>query len=666
MCDGVDNDCDGVVNERTAGDAGNGCVFDPSFCGSDTVACTVAYGRTTDVGSVGATRHCGGCGIDCNPDDRVVADRCVAGSCSCSTNAAGSGAACIDGNSCCGDGCVDFATNHDNCGGCDIECGADFSANPTCQAGACVCPAAGAACGAATPNCCDSGCVDLLEDPMNCGFCGHQCGANAECNNGTCECANNDVADCNNDLNRRDTPISNGCEVPLSAATTCGSCTTNCTTLPGVSSASCGGSAGARACVINTCATNRADCDLAVNTGCEIDLRALTTCGTSCATRTNCTTLPFVGSTTCSAAGACVINTCGAPRRGDCDSMSSTGCETDLFVNTSCGTTCGGRSNCTTLPNVDGTSCPSGSCVIDSCDPGFGDCSGVAGCETNIWSNNSCGTGCTGRIDCGTRPNAMGGGTCVAGTCSITCNAGFADCSGGTANGCETAIWTDTSCGTGCSGRVNCETLPNVSNGDCASGSCTIAACNTGSRDCDSIAMNGCETNIFSDNSCGLLCTGRVDCDALPQVADGNCNLGACTIGSCDAGFDDCSGGAADGCETNIWQHTNCGTGCSGRINCTTRPNTTSGTCNMGTCNIMCAAGFRDCTGGVGDGCETAIWNDTSCGNSCMSSMRLNCTDRPDTTGGTCNMGTCEITCTSGRNNCDGNPANGCETMGSC
>lgn len=665
-CDDVDNDCDGIVNERTSLNVGVGCVFDPSFCGGD-AACEVTFGRTTNAGDPGATRHCGGCGIDCNPDGQVVADRCTAGGCSCSSNGAGGFAACAGVDTCCGTGCADLATSHDNCGDCGVACGADTSANPVCVGGSCVCPAAGAACAGAAPNCCDSGCVDLANDPNNCGFCGHQCGANAACNSGTCECASNDVADCNGDLNVRSIPVSNGCEVPLSAATSCGSCTNDCDTA-NVATSSCGGSPGARACVVNTCDPTFADCDGAANNGCEVNLRANTTCGLACASRVNCTALASVGTTRCSSAGACIIDTCSAASRADCDAMSATGCETNLYVNNACGTTCGGRTNCTTLSNVAASSCPSGACAIDSCNAGFLSCDASAanGCETNIWSNNSCGTACTGRVDCGTRPNAMGGGTCVSGTCSITCNAGFLSCDGSTANGCEVGIWADNSCGTACSGRIDCDALPGVTDGNCSSGTCSIGSCDVGSLNCDGSAANGCETDIFADNSCGLLCSGRVDCDALPQVADGNCSAGTCTIGSCDAGSLSCDGSAANGCEVDIWANNSCGTACSGRINCTDRPNTTGGTCASGTCNVTCDASHRNCDGNPGNGCETDVWSDTSCGTSCTSSMRVNCTDRPNTTGGSCNMGTCDITCASGRNDCDGNPGNGCEMMGGC
>jgi hypothetical protein len=87
----------------------------------------------------------------------------------------------------------------------------------------------------------------------------------------------------------------------------------------------------------------------------------------------------------------------------------------------------------------------------------------------------------------------------------------------------------------------------------------------------------------------------------------------------CNMNFADCTGGYADGCETDITSNVahcgNCGTACSvahGTAACVTKM------CQIGSCN----AGWSDCGGGYGDGCETNtggsdINNCGSCGNYC-------------------------------------------------
>lgn len=69
---------------------------------------------------------------------------------------------------------------------------------PGWEARGCTCPAEGAACGGATPDCCGSGsgCVDLSSDPNNCGYCGHSCGPDAVCDGGVCRCLLLDPTTC--------------------------------------------------------------------------------------------------------------------------------------------------------------------------------------------------------------------------------------------------------------------------------------------------------------------------------------------------------------------------------------------------------------------------------------------------------------------------------------
>lgn len=82
--------------------------------------------------------------------------------------------------------------------------------------------------------------------------------------------------------------------------------------------------------------------------------------------------------------------------------------------------------------------------------------------------------------------------------------------------------------------------------GSCVAGQCTIAFCNSGFANCDGITANGCETNIsISVSNCG-------QCGNACIVPNANtvCVSGQCMVQSCQPGFSNCDGDSANGCET--------------------------------------------------------------------------------------------------------------------
>ncbi|MFO0627979.1 MAG: hypothetical protein U0325_20555 [Polyangiales bacterium] len=288
--------------------------------------------------------------------------------------------------------------------------------------------------------------------------------------------------------------------------------------------------------------------------------------------------------------------------------------------------------------------CTAGRCTVSSCGDGFADCNAEAsdGCETDTrMSATNCGAG--GRA-C---RFANAAASCSAGACVMgACEAGFADCNGDASDGCEVDTRTSTAhcgaCGRGC-------TFANAS-GSCAMSTCAMGACATGFADCDGNPANGCEVAPASDvNHCGGC--GRA-CSVARATA--TCAAGACRVGTCDAGFADCDNDPANGCETpttaNAANCGACGRACAGGANAT-------GVCVAGVCGITCAAGFSDCDGNAANGCETAtltsVANCGACGRTCAAAT--NATP-------TCAAGTCGIACAAGFGNCDGNAANGCET----
>jgi hypothetical protein len=329
------------------------------------------------------------------------------------------------------------------------------------------------------------------------------------------------------------------------------------------------------------------------------------------------------------ASGTCVCGelgrTCDPTRDG-----SATTCCGGLCVDTQtnpehcggCGIRCGPHASC-----VDGRCrCNSNRGNCNASDPGFG--YDDDGCETDLLTSLAhCGA-C--RATC-RRDNATA--TCATGTCQIAmCNAGYANCDGNDANGCEQPLTTLShcgACGVMCS-RANATAT-------CSTGTCQIAMCNAGYANCDMNDANGCEqplTTLSHCGACGVMCS-RANATAT-------CSTGTCQIAMCNAGYANCDMNDANGCEvdtrTDPMHCGMCGQRCGANMSCS------SGRC-------VCNPGFGDCDGNPANGCET---------NLSMSSMHCGMCGRSCGANATCSSGSCM--CNEGYADCDRNPANGCET----
>jgi len=174
------------------------------------------------------------------------------------------------------------------------------------------------------------------------------------------------------------------------------------------------------------------------------------------------------------------------------------------------------------------------------CLAGYEECNGVRadGCEVNLL---------TAAENCGRCSNVCPGyanatSSCEAGVCRPACAMGFGNCDANVANGCETDVRVNPShcgvCGRVCPAGANAQTV-------CTAGVCGLN-CNTGFGDCDVNAANGCEANLSTSTThcgaCGRAC--------VPPNATGVCAVGQCAVGTCNAGFNNCDGDAVNGCET--------------------------------------------------------------------------------------------------------------------
>jgi streptogramin lyase len=405
---------------------------------------------------------------------------------------------------------------------CDVSCPSGWRCNQdgVCEKGA-SCEAPTAACGGR--------CVDVTQDPRNCGACGKACPlpTNAEsagcnqshCTLGACRAG---YADCDEDA-------ATGCEVNTeSDLGNCGACRHPCNLPHAIALCQNGG------CAIATCAAGYQDCDGDPDNGCESNTATDPDhCG-------DCKATPCPPAT--NAIPACKASACAIECNlgfADCDGDPGTGCEVALASDpTHCGS-CGAPA-CESGPQSV-AACSQGKCKL-TCDAGFADCDTTAstGCETATTADPA---HCGGCAPCALPHTATD--TCTAGVCGIgTCSSGFMDCDFVTSNGCETNINGDP---LHCGGCAPCQ-LPHVQIHTCVSGGCGIGLCDPGYASCNPVVTDGCETKVSDDPlHCGL-CT-KV-CSGAPH-ADPSCVNSSCGL-TCQTGFADGDGNPANGCEACV------------------------------------------------------------------------------------------------------------------
>lgn len=105
-------------------------------------------------------------------------------------------------------------------------------------------------------------------------------------------------------------------------------------------------------------------------------------------------------------------------------------------------------------------SCSGAGICGKSCDSGFADCTGAAGCESDLTAVSTCGTCNT---NCNSNP-ANAAPICTAQGCGMVCDEGWGDLNDNAADGCEHDVSTDSE---------NCGSIGN----SCYGGSCTAGVC---------------------------------------------------------------------------------------------------------------------------------------------------------------------------------------------
>ena len=532
--DFCNTDCENISN--CCGDCGYQC--GDSIC---SIPCETLSNCCLDCADFNNdVNNCGSCGNVCGLDKICSAATCI----------------CQSGFEDCTTYCADIETNINNCGACNAVC-APNNAVPACTNGVC-----GISSCLATFGNCDGNSFNGYETSLisltNCVSCGTVCSrsnAASSCASGTCS-----ISSCNGGFGNCDSNPANGCETPLNTLTDCNVCGTACSLSNAVSSCESG------TCFISSCNAGWADCDGNPANGCETSLNTLTNCGTCGIV---CSLFNTISSC---ASGTCQLSSCNAGW-DNCDGNPSNGCETPLNTLTdcaSCGTAC-------SLNNAI-PSCASGTCSLSSCNVGWGNCDGTQanGCETPLNTLTNCGS-CASTCSLN---NVIS--SCATGSCILSsCNTGWGNCDSNPANGCETPLNTNSncaSCGTSC--------IFNNALSSCASGSCVFQSCVDPFQDCNSnIGLDGCESNKNSDTNncgnCGIVCTpciigactiptctgGTADCDAngscetdinndinncgsCGNVCSSNhgtasCSGGVCSI-VCNAAFDNCNAGVTD------------------------------------------------------------------------------------------------------------------------
>lgn len=134
ICNGLDDDCDGPVDDEVDFRFAPNCGECGENCDGDNIDCC-PRADAPEIGEcvsqVDNPLHCGGCGTvsevhvcDTENDEECCGSVC-ANTQTSNDHCGGCNQPCLNGTTCCGGTCVDTDTNIDNCGQCGVGCNAE-------------------------------------------------------------------------------------------------------------------------------------------------------------------------------------------------------------------------------------------------------------------------------------------------------------------------------------------------------------------------------------------------------------------------------------------------------------------------------------------------------------------------------------------------------------